>query len=196
MSETSSVATTSVAQLVGQLNPKQFWGVLGAVAALVAGSFSLGFYLQSSICESKLAAAEAISRQAIGEYESKLKLAALESERELDSLQRLNADLQEKANRFEALKAKEQFVSLYCRYLLAQGSDDERAKDTARRALEVFSFALFDIGNEESPYKSYVTTDGRIYVGKGSGTTDATITFAIDGTSWPIPPDFTMATLD
>ncbi|MFQ6111576.1 MAG: hypothetical protein ACE5LX_06040 [Nitrospinota bacterium] len=157
----------TIRQLISRLRVAQLWGVLVVIAALIGGSFSLGYKLSSSAAEVKTS-----------------------------KLERQVSALQENVKRFRGLESKERFLALYLRYLLAKGSlakaNTPENQETLRVSAEAFEKLILKLWQRHEEAKEELEIRGLI-IGKGARATDATVKFIYDGSIWPIPPEFRVA---
>ncbi len=167
--ESNDITKLTMKQILSQLQISQFWGLLVIIVGLLAGAFTLGYKLSSSISEVK-----------VGKLESQIN------------------SLQEATKRFTGLEVKERFLALYVRYLLAKekftnSKTEEAYKEvrTTGQALEKLIFELWDRYKESS---EEIEIRGLI-VGKGGGASEATVKFIYDGSVWPIPRVFRVVEL-
>jgi len=89
---------------------------------------------------------------------------------------------------FRGLQAKERFLALYLRYLIAKGKADDGATKEALDAYQAYVHELLRRGEETS---DEIDLRGAI-LGK-SGIDEATVKFGYDGSVWPLPKELAFA---
>jgi hypothetical protein len=161
----NDITELTIKQAFSQIQISQFWGLLVIIVSLLVGAFTLGYKLSSSVSEAK-----------VGNWES-----------QIDSLR-------ESTKHFRGLEAKERFLALYVRYLLAKEkfANTEEASEEVSSTGEAFEKLIFELWRHYKESGEELEMRGLI-IGKGGGPREATVKFIYDGSIWQIPPEFRVA---
>jgi len=198
----------AIGDIINRMTVGQFWKVAGSLIGVVAATFSLGYFVASSIADGSLKSKSA--ELATKDTELAVKDGEIESlNRRLDEQQ---PDLSKSQEELIAYRHKDRFLSLFLRYALAKNSwfkanssvdafterhggsieelsPSDREEYDRLAAARATTFEEYDI-NTRAPFNIYLhetLDEDDLHWAKGQGR-NATVRFD-DGTIWVIPSE-------